>query len=350
MPGKMLQFSRPTQRVLAAAMEEAERYQHGLIAPIHLLLGMVRNDSSTAGRVLSSLGIKEDRTRQSFEALIAILPWPKAEKVDLSPETKRVLEIAVDEARRLHADKLRTGHLLLGLIALGENPANILLEQLGVDPAKIKTQVLDILTPLQDAKARVYMREIALNRSAPADSEEKPQTPYEELKPSTSIRNMERFTQRARRVLSLAQETAERYQHSYIGTEHLLLGLFYEDGGLAGRVLRELKINQHDLESVILRITRASQRSGYGRLDLSPGTKRVLELAVDESRRMGHHYINTEHLLLGLVRLNEGIALQVLKLLNVTPEEVRRKMRQLLQEPPRPAPNESSTPEPPKEE
>jgi ATP-dependent Clp protease ATP-binding subunit ClpC len=145
---------------------------------------------------------------------------------------------------------------------------------------------------------------------------------------------MERFTQRARRVLSLAQEEAERMQHSYIGTEHLLLGLMREEGGVAGRVLRDLGLEQSRVEELVERLTRASTRTTPTQLDLSPGTKKVLELAVDEARRMGHHYIGTEHLLLGLVRQSEGVAIDVLKRLGVSPEEVRRQTRRVLQESP----------------
>ncbi len=145
---------------------------------------------------------------------------------------------------------------------------------------------------------------------------------------------MERFTQRARRVLSLAQEEAERLQHNYIGTEHLLLGLIREEGGVAGRVLRELGLEQRRVEELVERMTRATTRTANIQPELSPGTKRVLELAVDEARRMGHHYIGTEHLLLGLVRLTEGVAIDILKRLGVSPEEVRRQTRRVLQESP----------------
>jgi ATP-dependent Clp protease ATP-binding subunit ClpC len=145
---------------------------------------------------------------------------------------------------------------------------------------------------------------------------------------------MERFTQRARRVLSLAQEEAERLQHNYIGTEHLLLGLMREEGGVAGRVLRDLGLEQRRVEELVERLTRASNRTSTAPLDLSPGTKKVLELAVDEARRMGHHYIGTEHLLLGLVRQQEGVAIDVLKRLGVSPEEIRRQTRRVLQESP----------------
>ncbi len=124
--------------------------------------------------------------------------------------------------------------------------------------------------------------------------------------------SMERFTQRARRVLSLAHQEAERMRHNYIGTEHLLMGLIREEGGVAGRVLRELGLEAERVQEIVERLTGTGSYRG-GKLDLSPGTQQVLEYAVEEARRMGHHYIGTEHLLLGLVRYGEGVALDVLE-------------------------------------
>jgi len=152
---------------------------------------------------------------------------------------------------------------------------------------------------------------------------------------------LERFTQRARRVLSFAQEEAERLHHGYIGTEHLLLGLIREEGGVAGRVLRELGLEYRRILEMVERLTGASRTTSAAKIDLSPGTKRVLEMAVDEARRMGHHYIGTEHLLLGLVRQNEGMAIDVLKKLGISAEQIRRQTRRVLQENPvQPAPEE----------
>jgi ATP-dependent Clp protease ATP-binding subunit ClpC len=147
---------------------------------------------------------------------------------------------------------------------------------------------------------------------------------------------LERFTQRARRVLSLAQEEAEKMRHAYIGTEHLLLGLMREEGGVAGRVLRDLGVEQRRVQEMVERFTGASagRSTSVSKIDLAPGTKRVLELAVDEARRMGHHYIGTEHLLLGLVRQNEGVAMDVLKKLGISAEQIRRQTRRVLQENP----------------
>ena len=143
--------------------------------------------------------------------------------------------------------------------------------------------------------------------------------------------SMERFTQRARKVLSLAHQEAERMRHNYIGTEHLLIGLIREEGGVAGRVLRELGLEVERVQELVERITGIGTYRG-GKLDLSPGTQQVLELAVEEARQMGHHYIGTEHILLGLVRYGEGVALDVLGKLGIKPEQIKRQTRRVLQE------------------
>ena len=120
-------------------------------------------------------------------------------------------------------------------------------------------------------------------------------------------------------------------RHNYIGTEHLLIGLIREEGGVAGRVLRELGLEVERVQELVERITGIGTYRG-GKLDLSPGTQQVLELAVEEARQMGHHYIGTEHILLGLVRYGEGVALDVLGKLGIKPEQIKRQTRRVLQE------------------
>ena len=142
---------------------------------------------------------------------------------------------------------------------------------------------------------------------------------------------MERFTQRARRVLSLAHEEAERLHHNYIGTEHLLLGLMREEGGIAGRVLRELGLETARVKEMVERLTGVGRHTS-GRIELAPATEQVLQVAIEEARRMGHHYIGTEHLLLGMVRQGEGVGLEVLRRLGITPEQIRRQTTRILQE------------------
>ena len=142
---------------------------------------------------------------------------------------------------------------------------------------------------------------------------------------------MERFTQRARRVLSLAHQEAERLRQNTIGTEHLLLGLIQEEGGVASRVLRDLGLEPDRIREMVERMSGFGSYRG-GKIDLSPGVQQVLEFAIDEARKLGHHYIGTEHLLLGLVRLTDGGAMDVFRKLGVTPEQIRRQTRRVLQE------------------
>jgi ATP-dependent Clp protease ATP-binding subunit ClpC len=140
----------------------------------------------------------------------------------------------------------------------------------------------------------------------------------------------DRFTQRARKVLSLAHQEAEKTHQKFIGTEHLLLGLLEEDGGVAGRVLRELGLESARVHEMVQRIT-ADGDNTEGKIELSPDTQQVLGYAVEEAQRLSHQYIGTEHLLLGLVRI-EGTALEVLNKLGVTPDQVRRQTRRILHE------------------
>jgi ATP-dependent Clp protease ATP-binding subunit ClpC len=145
---------------------------------------------------------------------------------------------------------------------------------------------------------------------------------------------LDRFTQRARRVLAYAQEEAERLNHSYIGTEHLLLGLLREESGIAGKVLRDLNVQFDRVTELVERITGPGRRTPFSKIDLTPRTKRVIELAVDEARRLGQHYIGTEHLLLGLIRQGDGVAIDILRQLGVNPDQIRRETMRALQETP----------------
>ena len=145
---------------------------------------------------------------------------------------------------------------------------------------------------------------------------------------------MKYFTDSARRALKLAQEEAERMHHVQIGTEHLLLGLLGEQEGIAGRVLHELGLQSGDVQHWVERLSTARRRpSLFGtELDLSPRTKRVLELAGDEARRRGDARIDTHHILLGLARQGDGTALEVLNHLGVTGDQIRRYTDRVVQQ------------------
>jgi ATP-dependent Clp protease ATP-binding subunit ClpC len=158
----------------------------------------------------------------------------------------------------------------------------------------------------------------------------------------------DKFTERARKVLSLAQEEAQRFNHNYIGTEHLLLGLVREGDGVAAKVLSNLGVELTKVRSAVEFIIGRGDRIVLGEIGLTPRAKKVIELAVDEARRLNHHYIGTEHLLLGLVREGEGIAAGVLESLGVNLEKVRTQTIQVLSQSgphgDRPDPKHSKTP------
>ena len=142
---------------------------------------------------------------------------------------------------------------------------------------------------------------------------------------------MERFTQRARHVLSLAHQAAESFRQPFIGTEHVLMGLIEEEEGIASRVLRDLGLETDRVREMVERIGGYGEQR-EGKIDLSPGTQELLELAIEEARRMGNQYISTEHLLLALTHSTKDAGQEVLRKLGVTQEQIRRQTYRVLNE------------------
>src|SRR6201988_850092 len=140
----------------------------------------------------------------------------------------------------------------------------------------------------------------------------------------------DKFTERGGKVLQLAQEEAQRFNHNYIGTEHLLLGLVREGEGVAAKVLANLGVELNKVRSAVEFIIGRGDRIVPGEIGLTPRAKKVIELAVDEARRLNHSYIGTEHLLIGLLREGEGVAAGVLESRGVTLEKVRSETNRIL--------------------
>ncbi len=140
----------------------------------------------------------------------------------------------------------------------------------------------------------------------------------------------ERFTDRARRVVVLAQEEARLLNHNYIGTEHILLGLIHEGEGVAARALESLGINLDGVRHEVVEIIGQGQQAPSGHIPFTPRAKKVLELSLREALQLGHNYIGTEHILLGLIREGEGVAAQVLQKLGADLPKVRQTVIQLL--------------------
>jgi hypothetical protein len=139
----------------------------------------------------------------------------------------------------------------------------------------------------------------------------------------------ERFTDRARRVVVLAQEEARSLDHNWIGTEHILLGLMREGDGVAAKTLESLGISLDAVRQQVEEIIGRGQQPPSGHIPFTPRTKKVLELALRESLQLGHNYIGTEHILLGLIREGDGVAAQVLVTLGADLNRVRQQAIQL---------------------
>src|SRR4028118_670092 len=140
----------------------------------------------------------------------------------------------------------------------------------------------------------------------------------------------ERFTERARKGVGPAQDEARHFNHNYIGTEHLLLGLLREDEGVAAQALSSLNVTLDEVREQVESIVGYGEEGTGAQAPFTPRSKKVLELALREALQLGHNYIGTEHILLGLVRESEGVAARVLSNLGVDPDKVRREVVRML--------------------
>ncbi len=303
------------RKVLSLAQEEARRFGHNYIGTEHLLLGLIGESDSVAATVLRNLGVKLDKVRAAVEYIIGRGDHIISGKIGLSPRAKKVIELAVDEARLLSHYYIGPEHLLLGLVREGEGIAAGVLQSLGVNLEEVRTQTIQVLTK-RKGEATAPIIEVTV------ESVEEEHSKQQDLRLPSSDR-FEAFTERARKVLWFAQEEAQRLNHNYIGTEHLLLGLTREGEGVAAKVLSNLGVEPNKVRSAVEFIVRRGEGIIRGELSLTPRAKKVIELAVDEARLLNHHSIGTEHLLLGLVREGEGIGWGVLESLGINLERAR---------------------------
>jgi ATP-dependent Clp protease ATP-binding subunit ClpA len=300
--GPFDRFNDRAKRVIALAQADAIRFNHNYIGTEHLLLAMVREGEGIAGRVLISLGLDQSKVREAIMKAVGPGHDPRAPtEIILAPDTKKVFELAIDEMRKLGVSHVGTEHLLLGIVRLGEtSTAAKLLASLGVELEKVRHATIAWLG--QAAPAAATWREGRSPGMGPFD----------------------RFNDRSKRVLALAQDEAIRFNHNYIGTEHLLLGLIREGEGVAARVLDSLGVELSMVRrSVEFTIGRGDATTSPSEITLNPPMKKAIELAIDEARKLGHSHVGTEHLLLGIVRQGESVAAKVLGSLGVDLEKVR---------------------------
>ena len=317
-------FTERARKVLSLAQEEAQRFQHNYIGTEHLLLGLVREGEGVAAKVLSNLGVELYKVRGAVEFIIGRGDRIVLGEVGLTPRAKKVLELAVDEARRLNHHYIGTEHLLLGLVREGEGIAAGVLESLGVNLEKVRTQTIQVLS--QSDAARTIMADYQSEETidaAQAIQDEDDRT----LAPSVGEDDpFNGFSVRARRVMDNAAAEARAFKHGYIGTEHLLLGLLREEKGIAAYVLSQMGITYARVHRAIETILGPGDSPADAEIDSVPRLKSVIALARDEARHLNHTTIGTGHLLLGLAREGRGPGVGILESMGATSERVRRRV------------------------
>src|SRR5688500_9495926 len=312
--GPFDRFNDRAKRVLALAQDEAIRFNHNYIGTEHLLLGLVREGEGVAAKALvDSLGIDLSQIRRSVESIIGRGPSTMSpSEIVLAPQTKQVINNAIDEARKLGHSHVGTEQLLLGIVRQGESTATKVLASAGVELEKVRHQVIAVVGQRGSAAA-----------------------PPPPAAPTASAFGaftgpFERFNDRAKRVLAFAQDEAIHLKHNYIGTEHLLLGLVREGESVAAKVLNALGVELSKVRTAVEFIIgpgdAANMPSPPNELTISPRTKKVIEFAIDEARKLNHRFVGPEHLLLGLVREGQGIASGVLESFGVGLEKIRQQV------------------------
>jgi ATP-dependent Clp protease ATP-binding subunit ClpA len=315
---KFEKFTERARKVLSLAQEEAQRFNHNYIGTEHLLLGLVREGDGVAAKVLTDLGVELNQVRNAVEHIIGRGDRIVLGEVGLTPRAKKVVELAVDEARRLNHHYIGTEHLLLGLIREGEGIAAGVLESLGANLEKVRRTTIEVLS--QAGPGFASRREEA---SFSGESRPRP--------------DFGRFTERARLAIRTAIVEAREREQAEVNTGHMLLALIQEDESLAALALQQCGVNlgaaQREVEQNIGARKPASEQPAGNLVGLDAHMLRMVALSADEARQMGDLYVGTEHLLLGLIREGDGLGAQVLLTLGANLSQLRSTSMKLRSQP-----------------
>jgi ATP-dependent Clp protease ATP-binding subunit ClpA len=364
-------FTEKSIKVIMLAQEEARRIGHNYVSPEFLFLGLIGASPAIAANTLRSMGVQLEKARVEVENQIGRGSGYEKAEIPFTPSAKRSLESAWEESRNLQAKYIGTEHLLLGLLCIDDDSFKSVLQALGVTPIGIKES---ILSAIEKAKAEEDKQKKARQEEerGKASSEwqvedrilegfkrafesmqrekkrlidsqqfeiaevlhEQERKLMDQIKERSSLIRLEESkardssslqpevshqerasasTEKTKKVLSLAQEEARRLGHNFVGTELILLGLIGEGTGIAAKTLRSAGVNIKDARVEVEKII--GRGSGFVAVEIpyTPRAKRVLDLSWDEARQLGHNYIGTEHLLLGIIRERDGVAPRVLE-------------------------------------
>jgi ATP-dependent Clp protease ATP-binding subunit ClpA len=301
-------FTDRARKVMALANQEAQRLNHEYIDTEHILLGLVKEGSGVGATVLRNLNVDMDlkKLHREVEKLVESGPnMVTMGKLPHTPRAKKIIEYAIEEARSLNHNYVGTEHLLLGLLhEIKESVAFLVLTNFGLTYEQVRNEILNLLNKDIDACG------------------EKCDKPM-----------FQRFSDRARKILSLANQEAQRYNHKCIDTEHILLGFIREGSGVGMAVLKNLNVDikklRLDVEKLMIK---SPDEVTMGKLEMEPRAKKVIEYAIEGARSLNRNYVGSEHLLLGLMYETKGsISAQVLKNHKLTYEQVRNEIVKLFE-------------------
>jgi ATP-dependent Clp protease ATP-binding subunit ClpA len=332
-------FTDRARRSLQTAQEEAVRLGHGQIVAEHLLLGLLADRTSVAAHALARLGVDLDGLASKATAHGASVDPPQPQ-LGLATSAKQAIELAVEEARALDHHYVGTEHLLLGLLRQESNSAAQELKTQGITLQRARGAIAAILNAPPPAGTRPVRRATATTPPTPEEVDllfahlsrillnpsDRPTTSEPEL--------MGRLSDDGLVVLRFAWEEAQRLNHDYVGTEHILLGLVGDRETPVGRLLFDLGISLERVRDAVELIIGRGLRNDADPPRFTPRAGKVILLGIDEAQGLGDPAAGPEHLLLGIVREGEGIANSVLESLLVNPDKIRSQVLEALGEPP----------------
>ncbi|KAI3916401.1 hypothetical protein MKW92_029007 [Papaver armeniacum] len=322
------------------AHEEAKRLGHNYVGPEQILLALIGEKAGIAATVFKIMGTNIKNARVEVEKIIGRGNGFVAIKLPILPHTKRVLEHSLEEARKLGHNYIGPEHLLLGLLGDGEGVVARVLENLGVAQTDIHTLVIQLVGGRNEYVGNCIGGG-STNRKMPTLEEYNTNltelAEEEKLYPGAGwVAQIERVMQLTVQwpvnVLLLAQDEARWLGHNFVGPEQILLGLIGEGTGIAANVLISMGINLKDARVEVEKIV--GRRGGFMAFEISftPSAKRVLEHALKESRQLGHNYLGSEHLLLGLLCEGEYVSSRVLDNLGADSNNIRTQVIQMIGE------------------
>ena len=325
-------FTRHTLRAFVKTSMVADRFNRNFVDTEHLLLGLIQLRGGGAITILKTMGLHLETLCRELEVFVASVPHEK--ELGTLANTSRVREVislAREEAKNLNRSRIGTEHLLLGLLREGDGAAAMFLRNLNVDSDQVRQMVLSGLDP--NFSDQLPTEDSIERIDTPGYSPVVGPANNQVIQPAEEAGGFKRpapemagfavsFTPRAQQVLALARKEADRFNHNFLGTEHLLLGLIKLGQGVAATVLQNLGLS---LESVRTEVERwAGDQKTVGNIPYTLRVKDVISFAQEEAKRLNHTYVGTEHLLLGLLRDGDGPAAKIFNTFKVNAEQTYR--------------------------